>query len=178
MKEYRCTFAGKPSAKMAQVISTDVNESKNHLWIHWSQVPVWPPTPRPSQSWNDSSAFSQQHTGLQEILHFCQELRTLPVLWKAKVELGDTWICSFALNGSPKKVSKLDSPFSLLFPGLTDKSEQGEGHQCLLTLTSQWAGTHCPGTAGGPCWLFCLLFYLVRDNRSVCSVTLTQAMQG
>lgn len=97
---------------------------------------------------------------------------------KAKVELGDTWICSFALNGSPKKVSKLDSPFSLLCPGLTDKSEQGEGHQCLLNLTSQWAGTHCPGTAGGPCWLFCLLFYLVRDNRSICSVTLTQAMQG
>lgn len=91
---------------------------KNHLWIHWSYVPVWAPT------WNESSAFSQQHNGLWEIPHLCQELRTLPC-GKAKADLGATWIFSFAFTGSPKKVSKLDSPFSLLCPNLTDRARGG-----------------------------------------------------
>uniref|UniRef100_A0A8D2MJU4 Ig-like domain-containing protein n=1 Tax=Zonotrichia albicollis TaxID=44394 RepID=A0A8D2MJU4_ZONAL len=29
-----------------------------------------------------------------------------------------------------------------------------------------------------PCWLLCLLFYLVRDNRSICSRALIQAIPG
>lgn len=82
------------------------------------------------------SMFSQQHTGVREIPHLCQELRTLSC-GKAKAELGATWTSSFAFTGSAKKVSKLDSPFSLPCPSLTDKSGQGEGHWSLLPHSKQ-----------------------------------------
>lgn len=48
----------------------------------------------------------------------------------------------------------------------------------LFSLDSQSSVTQCSGTAERPCWLFCLLFYLVRDNRSIRSMALLQAMQG
>lgn len=71
---------------------------------------------------------------------------------------------------------------SSLFSAQAWWKDQNKGRGISLSsffsLNWQWAVTHCSGTADRPCWLFCLLFYLVRGNRSICSTALIQAMQS
>lgn len=75
-------------------------------------------------------------------------------------------------------VSKVDCLFSAQAWWKDQNKGRGIRLSSFFSLNWQWAVTHCSGTAGRPCWLFCLLFYLVRGNRSICSTALIQATQS